>query len=96
MAAKLAVEQNFDIKVDDCYNFSENNWMNDPSYTFYKWDLTQKDWDIWNAYWRLAQLKDINKPQGKIMMTEGFKDSKDYKFLTYREYVEQVLLKENI
>ena len=93
MAGKLAVEQNFDIVVDDVYNFAENSWRTNPSYTFYKWDLTDKDWNIFWAYWNLALTKGINKPQGKILMTEGFKDSNDYKFLTYKEYVEQVLTK---
>jgi hypothetical protein len=93
MAAKLAVEQNFDIKVDDIYNFSENNWRTEPGYTFYKWDITDKDWRVFNAYWELAQAKDINKPEGKMLVTEGFKNSADFKFLSYKEYVEQVLLK---
>lgn len=94
-AAKLAVEQNFpDIKVDDVYNYAPNNWRTEPSYTFYKWDLTDKDWEIFDTYWKLAQLKGYNQPQGKMLITEGFKDSKDYKFLTYKEYVEQVLTKE--
>jgi hypothetical protein len=93
MAGKLAIEQNFDIKVDDIYNFAENNWRTDPSYTFTKWTLDDSDWKIFNAYWKLAQAKDINKPEGKMLITEGFKDSKDFKFLTYREYVEQVLMK---
>lgn len=93
MAGKLAVEQNFDIKVDDIYNFSENSWRTNPSYTFYKWDLDDNDWEIFWAYWNLARVKGINKPQGNMLVTEGFKNSSDYKFLTYREYVEQVLLK---
>jgi hypothetical protein len=92
MAAKLAVEQNFDIKVDDIYNFSENNWRTEPGYTFYKWDIDDKDWRIFWAYWELAQAKEINKPGGKMLVTEGFKNSADFKFLTYKEYVEQILL----
>lgn len=94
-AAKLAVEQNFpELKVDDIYNFSENNWRTEPSYTFYKWDLDQKDWDIFYTYWKLARLKGINKPQGKMLITDGFKDSSDFKYLTYEEYVNQILLKD--
>jgi hypothetical protein len=91
-AAKLAVEQNFDIKVDDVYNFSEVNWQTEPKYTFYKWDLTDKDWEIWWTYWKLARLKDINKPQGKILLTEEIKNSNDFRFLTYEEYVKQILI----
>lgn len=94
MAGKLAVEQNFNIKVDDVYNFSENSWRTEPSYTFYKWEIDATDWDIFNAYWALARVKGINKPQGKMLVTEGFKNSHDFKFLTYKEYVEQVLIKE--
>ena len=95
-AAKLAVEQNFpEIKVDDVYNYAPNNWRTEPSYTFYKWDLTDADWDKFYSYWNTAQLWGYNEPEGKMLVTEGFKDSKDYKFLTYKEYVEQVLIKEN-
>lgn len=94
MAAKLAVEQNFDVKVDDIYNFAENSWRTEPSYTFTKWDLADKDWDIFWAYWKLAQVKGLNQPQGKMLMTEGFKDSKDFRFLSYKEYVQEVLLKD--
>ena len=94
MAGKLAVEQNFDIIVDDVYNFAENSWRTAPSYTFSKWDLTDNDWNIFYSYWNLAHIKGLNQPQGKMLITEGFKDSNDYKFLTYKEYVEQVLIKE--
>jgi hypothetical protein len=93
MAGKLAVEQNFDIKVDDIYNFAENSWRTTPSYTFYKWEVGDKDWAIFNAYWKLAQAKGINQPQGNMLLTEGFKDSMDFKILSYKEYVEQVLMK---
>ena len=92
MAAKLAVEQNFGVSVDDIYNFSEVNWQTEPKYTFYKWELTDKDWEIFYAYWKLARLKDINKPKGKILLTEGFKNSSDYRFLSYDEYVKQILI----
>lgn len=93
MAGKLAVEQNFDIKVDDLYNFAENSWRENPSYTFTKWNVTDDDWNIFYAYWKLAIAKGLNKPQGKMLVTKGFKSSSDFKFLTYKEYVEQVLTK---
>ena len=91
MAAKLAVEQNFGVKVDDVYNFAEVNWQTEPKYTFYKWELTDKDWEIFYAYWKLARLKDINKPKGKILTVGSFKDSTDYKFYTYQEYIHLIL-----
>jgi hypothetical protein len=94
--AKLAVEQNFDIKVDDVYNYSPNNWRTEPSYTFYKWELTDKDWEKFYSYWKTAQLEEYHKPEGKMLITEGFKDSSDYKFLSYKEYVEQVLCPKDI
>jgi len=93
-AAKLAVEFNFpDIIVDDVYNYAPNNWRTTPSYTLYKWELTDLDWKKFYNHWETAQLYEYNKPQGKMLITEGFKDSKDFKFLTYKEYVEQVLTK---
>lgn len=94
MAGKLAVEQNFEgVKVDDIYNFAENSWHTNPSYTFTKWTLDDEDWKVFYAYWKLAIAKGINKPQGKMLVTEGFKSSSDFKFLTYKEYIEQVLQK---
>lgn len=93
-AAKLAVEQNFpDIIVDDIYNYAPNNWRTTPSYTLHKWDLTDLDWEKFWSHWKTAQLYEYNKPKGKMLVTEGFKDSNDFKFFTYKEYVEQVLLK---
>jgi hypothetical protein len=96
MAGKLAVEQNFDIKVDDLYNFAENSWRENPSYTFSKWDIGDEDWSIFFSYWKLAIAKGLNKPQGKMLVTEGFKSSSDFKFLTYKEYIEQVITKTQI
>jgi len=93
MAGKLAVEQNFDIDVDDVYNFAENSWHTTPSYTFTKWTLEEIDWTVFYSYWNLAKAKSINKPQGKMLVTEGFKNSSDFKFLTYKEYIEQVIMK---
>jgi hypothetical protein len=93
-AAKLAVEQNFpEIKVDDVYNYAPSNWRTIPSYTLHKWDLTDLDWKKFFNHWETAQLYGYNKPEGKMLVTEGFKNSEDFKFLSYKEYVEQVLLK---
>lgn len=93
-AAKLAVEQNFpDIKVDDVYNYAPNNWRTEPSYTLHKWNLTDLDWKKFYNHLDTAFLYEYHKPEGKMLVTEGFKNSKDYKFLSYKEYVEQVLLK---
>jgi hypothetical protein len=96
MAGKLAVEQNFGLLVDDVYNFAENSWHTNPSYTFTKWTVEEEDWKVFFSYWNLAKAKGINKPQGKMLVTEGFKNSSDFKFLTYKEYVEQVLIRNDI
>jgi hypothetical protein len=90
----LAIEQNFGIKVDGYFNYAPTNWRTAPSYTLYEWKITDADWELFNTYWKLAQLKGYNKPEGNMLVTEGFKSSSDYKFLTYKEYVEQVLLKD--
>lgn len=87
IGASKAVYQNFGIVVDDIYNWSPNNWRDEPSYTFYKWDVDQKDIDIWNTYWRLACLKGHNKPTGKRLETT-LKNSKDYKFLTLKDFIQ--------
>lgn len=93
-AAKLAVEQNFpEIKVDDVYNYAPVNWRTTPNYTLHKWDLTDLDWKKFNNHMQTAFLYGYHKPEGKMLVTEGFKNSSDYKFLSYKEYVEQVLLK---
>ena len=94
MAAKKAVEQNYpDIKVEELYNFSPNAWRSEPSYTFYKWDITPKDELIFQSYWNLIVVKDINKPTGKIL--EAQLDEGTFRQYTYEEYVREVLLKDN-
>lgn len=91
-SAQLAVEQNFGIKVDDCYNWAPTAWRTTPGYTFHKQEFSEKEWKLLNAYWNVAILKDINKPTGNFLETT-FKNSSDYKFYSYQEYVEQVLMK---
>lgn len=93
MAGKLAVEQNFDIKVDRIYNFAPNNWRSAPSYTLYEHKPTDKDWRKFWGYWEIILADDMNKPSGGFIVADKFKDSSDYKMLSYKEYVEQVLMK---
>ena len=93
-AAKLAVEQNFpEIKVDDVFNYAPANWRTTPNYTLHKWDLTDLDWKKFDNHMQTAFLYEYHKPEGKMLVTEGFKNSSDFKFLSYKEFVEQVLLK---
>jgi len=91
IAAKKAVEQIFDIKVDDVYNFSPNNWEKEPSYTLYKHNLTEKDYQSFDAYWNLIKAKGINKPSGNIFKAEEFRNSSDYEFISYKDYAEKLL-----
>jgi len=93
MAAQLAVEQNFDLKVDRLYNFACNNWRVSPSYTLFEHKITDKNWRKFWAYWNLIIADELNKPSGTFIIADTPKDSNDYKMLTYKEYVEQVLLK---
>lgn len=94
LAAKLAVEQNFKIKVDEVYNWSPNNWRDEPTYTFKKHDIDNRTFEIFNAYWNLAKVKGFNRPIGKILITKDFKNSSDFKYVNYAEYARQYLLGE--
>jgi hypothetical protein len=88
-----AVEQNFDIKVDGCFNVSPNAWRTAPSYSFHEWNITDEDIDIFEAYWNLIVKKRLNVPKGSLFITDQLKDSTDYKMLSYQEYAEQELVK---
>ena len=93
MFAKLAVEQNFDLTVDSLFNLSPGNtWRINPDYTFKEWNITDEDWGVLGAYWQLAIKKGINVPTGKIFVPGAFSASTDYKFLSYEEYVREILL----
>lgn len=93
-AGGKAIEQNFGIKVDGYFNYAPNNWRTQPSYTLYEWKLTDADWKLFDTYWSLAQQKGYHKPEGNMIVTDGFRDSSDFKFMTYKEYVENILLSE--
>jgi hypothetical protein len=95
MMGKLAVEQNFNIKVDKIYNFSCNNWRTAPSYTLYEHKIDEKDLQQFWANWNMIVAYDLNKPQGGFIVTDKFENSSDYKMLSYKEYVENILLSEN-
>lgn len=90
MGAARAVYQNFNIKIDEMYNWSPSAWRSEPSYTFYKWDIKDEDIELWNTYWKLAVLKGINKPKGSIFTTT-FKHSSDYNNLPYIDFVNKLI-----
>jgi hypothetical protein len=93
IAGAKAVKQNFGITVDAIYNFAPGNtWRTNPDYTFKEHEVTDNDLAIWDAYWELALVKGLNRPSGKIFVIGDFKNSTDYKLLSYEEYVKQVLI----
>jgi hypothetical protein len=93
IAARLAVEQNFNIKVDSLWNFAPGNtWRTNPDYTFKEQNISDDDILTFNAYWNLIIAKNLNKPSGKILVTGEFKTSTDFKWLSYEEYVKEVLM----
>jgi len=87
-----AIEQNFGIKVDGIYNYAANAWRTTPSYTFYEHRVEDRDLSTWGAYWNLVQAKKINVPSGNILICDTFKNSSDFKLMSYQEYAESVLL----
>lgn len=94
LAASLAVEQNFGIKVDGLYNYAGNAWRTEPSYTLYQHNIEEKSWDIFFAYWNLIKVKGYNKPQGRIFVPGVFNNSQDYKIYSYEEYVLELINRE--
>jgi len=87
-----AVWQNFGIKVDGIFNLSPNAWRTNPSVTFKEHVITDDLLSTWDAYWNLIVAKGLNKPKGSILIHGEFKDSNDFKMLSYQEYAEQQLL----
>ncbi len=87
-----AVEQNFGIKVDGCFNLSPKAWRTTPGYTYYEHEITDKDESIFKAYMGLIVAKKINIPEGNILISGNYTDSSDFRLLSYQEYAEQVLL----
>jgi hypothetical protein len=92
IAGARAVEQNFGLKVDGVFNLSPKSWHTNPSYNYYEHNVIDEDNKIFDAYWNLIVAKRLNMPKGSLLFTEGFKDSNDYKLVSYQEYAEQILL----
>lgn len=96
MAGMRAVEQNFGIKVDGVFNLSPKSWRTTPSYNYFEHTITDEDNKIFDAYWNLIVAKRLNVPKGHLLVTAGFKDSNDYKLVSYQEYAEnELLIKKN-
>lgn len=93
IAGARAVEQNFGIKIDGVFNLSPKAWVTTPSYTYKEHNITKEDTDLFDLYWKLIVHKGLNIPTGNFITTEGFKNSSDFKLVSYREYAEQVLSK---
>jgi hypothetical protein len=92
IAAKKAIEQQFDIKVDEIYNFAPNNWLAEPTYTLKKWEITTHDLEVFEAYWNLITVKGINNPTGKILKIFDINDPAGFKYYSYREYIQEFIL----
>ena len=96
IAAKRAVEYNYgDVKVDLLINWSPDGWRTQPNYTMKIWEITQKDYDMFDAYIRIAHISGFFKPSGHIFVAPEFTPetkSTDFRMLSYVEFVEQVLL----
>lgn len=94
IAAKKAVEQNFpDITVDYLFNWAPNNWRGElATYTFYKWEVNDEDYQLFYDYWRLIinPKKHINKPVGKILKADM--ETGSFRHYTYMEYIQEVIL----
>ena len=92
IAGMRAVEQNFGLKVDGVFNLSPKSWHTTPSYSYFEHKITDEDNMIFDAYWNLIVAKKLNVPKGHLLITNGFKDSSDFKLKSYQEYAEEVLL----
>lgn len=86
-----AVKQNFGITVDGAFNLSPSAWRTSPSYTYFEHDINDNVLKTWDAYWRLIVAKGINRPRGRFLVTDTFKDSADYKLVSYEEYATNAL-----
>lgn len=94
IAGSKAVANNFNIYVDNLYNFSPNAWKTEPGYTFYKWNYTSEHIDLFNMYMELAYKKGLHKPSGTFFIEPDLaelKSSKDFEIIDYPTYVERFL-----
>ena len=101
MAARKAVKYNFNIDVEQIYNFSPNSWKSEPSYTLKEWHPSDNDDALFGAYINLASLRGLFTPSGKKMVINKEKPidmetkSGDYEILGYTEYLKKYVLNNN-
>lgn len=98
LATKKAMQQNFGIEVDELYNWSPDNWRNEPKYTFHKWNVTDKDKQIFAKLEEMAGIMGAFTPSGNIrVFNEKWSaenpDATLFRSYGYEEYVREVLLK---
>ena len=100
MAAKKAVKYNFDIDVQEVYNFSPDSWRSEPTYTLKKWNIDNDDELLFGAYINLASLRGLFTPSGKKMVInknapiDPQTKSGDYEILGYTDYVKKYILEQ--
>jgi len=83
------VEQNFGIKVDKLYNWSPKNWRTAPGYTFDEKNIDSKIQRRFDAYWNVAIVDDIHRPEGRIFTCDL--DAETWSYESYWEFAKRML-----
>jgi len=98
IATKKAMMQNFGIHIEELYNWSPDNWRNEPKYTFHKWNVKPEDEKLFDKFEELAEMQGFMKPDGKIRVYPDTWNAENpdvtmFHTYTYEEYVLEVLNK---
>jgi hypothetical protein len=100
IAGRKALKENFDLEVNNLYNWAPNNWRTEPSYTLFKWNFDKSDIEMLNLYFKLADIKGAFTPKGTItIVPEKYTENttwRDVKFQSYEEFAETLLQGINI
>lgn len=97
IATKKAMLQNFGIEVDEVYNWSPDNWRTEPKYTFTRWNITDRDEQLFRKYEELAGLTGAFIPSGNIRVfndkwSAENPDAHLFRSYGYEEYVREFLM----
>lgn len=97
IAGRRALKENFDLEVNNLYNWAPNNWRTEPSYTLFKWPFDQSDIQMLDLYFMLADIKEAFKPKGMItIVPEKYTEEttwRDIKFQSYEEFAKELIQK---
>jgi len=95
LAGRRALKENFDLDVNNLYNWAPNNWRTEPTYTLFKWNFDQSDVQMLDLYFKLADIKGAFTPKGMItIVPENYNDQttwRDVTFQSYEEYAQTLL-----